>query len=549
MKNVLLATALLLLPGAAGAQSKVTVFVNVDVVPGDRAEVIKRQTVLVEDGRITAMAAGLKAELPAGAVRVDGKGKYLMPGLVEMHGHLPNEYVSDEFVQKALALFVANGVTTVRGMQGAANQLALRDRIARGEMLGPRLFCYGPAMGKDVASREAAVARVKEYRQAGYDGLKIHEGLSLPVYEAIARTARELRMPFGGHVPNEVGVVRALALGQKSIEHLDGYVEDLAGDYKDPSAQGPEIFSGVSAAVLERVDLKRLPELVDATRQAGAVVTPTMLVWRILFRDAKVEALRKLPELKYWAPAEVDDWVKQQTEAEKTARPAGELSALMGLRRRILKAMADAHRVVLASDTPFGFSVPGFSLRNETQEMVKAGMTPAQVIEAGTIAPARYFGIDREAGTVAVGKRADLILVDGNPLQDVANIFRSSGVMVNGRWLPRAELDAMLADIERANRWPEVKDLPVSAAEAAALSGTYSLPAGAGGKTVVSVEKGALVMTDRKGKNHRLLSQGGRLFVVEDVKATLNFSPAQGPAATVVVTHGQFQLRGTRAAR
>jgi imidazolonepropionase-like amidohydrolase len=528
---------------------QITVFDDVNVVPGDRAQALKGQTVVVEGGRIALMGAGLRAKLPAGAVRVDGKGKYLMPGLTEMHGHLPNELVGDEFVQRALLLFLANGVTTVRGVQGAASQLALRDRIARGELLAPRLFCYGPAMGRDVATAELAVARVKEYQKAGYDGLKIHEGLSVPVYEALTATARQLKIPFAGHVPNDVGVVRALALGQKSIEHLDGYVEALAGDYQEPGKTGDDIFRGVSAGVLERVDLKKLPALVEATRRAGAVVTPTMMVWRILFRDAKVAALRKLPELKYWPAAEVDQWVIQQTEAEQTARPAAELSKLMGLRRQILKAMAAAHLVVLGSDTPFGFSVPGFSLRNETQEMIKAGLTPAQVIEAGTIAPARYFGLEAEAGTVAVGKRADLLLVDGNPLQDVANIFRTSGVMVNGRWLPRAELDAMLADIAQANRWPEVKDLPLAAGEGAALSGTYTLPAGAGGKTVVSVEKGALVMTDRSGKPHRLLSQGGRLFVVEDVKATLNFSPAQGPAATLVVTHGQFQLRGTRAAR
>jgi imidazolonepropionase-like amidohydrolase len=540
---------LLLLAGPAAAQTPVTVFFDVDVVPGDRAEVLKGQTVVVQGGRITLMGAGLMAKLPAGATRIDGKGKYLMPGLTEMHGHLPTPYVTEDFVEKAMVLFLANGVTTVRGVQGAPNQLGLRDRIARGELLGPRLFCYGPAMGKDLTTPEAAEAKVKEYRTAGYDGLKIHEGLTVPVYQAIVRGAKQSNLPFGGHVPNEVALLQALALGQKSIEHLDGYVEALAGDYQEPGKKGDDIFRGVSAAVLERVDQKKLPALVEATRKAGAVATPTMMVWRILFRDVGVETLRKLPELKYWPAAEVEEWITQQGQAEKSARPAAELSKLMGLRRRVLKALADAHLVVMASDTPFGFSVPGFSLRNETREMVAAGLTPAQVIEAGTIAPARYFGLEREAGTVAVGKRADLILVEGNPLQDVANIFRSAGVMVNGRWLPRAELDARLAEIERAMRWLPPKDLAVPPAEAAALSGTYTLPAGAGGKTIVSVEKGALVMTDREGKSHRLLSQGGRAFVVADVKATVNFSPAQGPAATVVFTHGQFQIRGTRAAR
>ena len=128
-----------------------------------------------------------------------------------------------------MKLFVASGVTTVRGVLGAPNQLAMRDRIRKGELLGPQLFVYGPPLhGDPVKTPEVGVQKVKEFKQAGYDGIKIQEGLSLDSYQAIAREAKRLRFPFGGHVPNDVGLERALAAGQKSIEHLDGYLEALA---------------------------------------------------------------------------------------------------------------------------------------------------------------------------------------------------------------------------------------------------------------------------------------------------------------------------------
>lgn len=185
--------------------------------------------------------------------------------------------------------------------------------------------------------------------------------------------------------------------------------------------------------------------------------------------------------------------------------------------------------------------------------MVSAGMTPWQVVQAATSAPARYLGKDREFGTVAVGKRADLILVDGNPLQDVANIFRSSGVMVNGRWLPRAELDQMLAEIEdsaRALRYPtasEVKDLPITAPEAAPVTGSYAFPNG--DLVTVALEKSGLMLTAQSPKDTkrwRLLAQGGGSYVIAEIKAKICFETAAGQASALVFVQNGAEIKSTR---
>jgi hypothetical protein len=240
-----------------------------------------------------------------------------------MHAHLPDANFPEKML--GLPLFVANGVTTVRGMMGAPNHLVLRDRIARGELLGPRLVVYGPAMnGRSAPTPRAAIEQVRAFKRAGYDGVKVHEGLAVETYEAIAAEAKRLDLPFGGHVPNDVGIVRALAPGQRSIEHLDGYVEALERP-ENPPAEGtiaarPTPVGIDSSAVLDRIDESKMGELVAATRRAGAAVVPTMVVWRTLFGDAKVESLKHLPELAYVPPSLVAQWTDEKTEDERNAR-------------------------------------------------------------------------------------------------------------------------------------------------------------------------------------------------------------------------------------
>lgn len=215
-----------------------TVFENVTVIPLEGPGYLSGQTVVVEGRRITQIGPAASVAIPPGAVRIDGSGKYLIPGLSEMHAHIPAPPQADAAgVDRVLFLFVANGITTIRGMLGHESHLRLRAEVARGERLGPQIFTSGPSLnGRSVPDVETARRLVTEQRAAGYDLLKIHPGLTRDSYDAIAATAAAEGIPFAGHVPVDVGLERSLAAGQATIEHLDGCLEAMvvAGAPVDP---------------------------------------------------------------------------------------------------------------------------------------------------------------------------------------------------------------------------------------------------------------------------------------------------------------------------
>ncbi|HEX7091001.1 MAG TPA: amidohydrolase family protein [Longimicrobiales bacterium] len=435
--------------GGAHAQPPVVAFVGANVVPMDRERVIENQTVIVRDGRIAEVGPAGQVRVPAGALRIEAAGKYLLPGLAEMHGHIPGGRAPREYIDDVLFLFVANGVTTVRGMQGHPRQLGLRDSVMQGLTLGPTLVLASPALsGQSVRTVEDARRLVREYHRAGYDLLKVHEGLSPEIYDAIAETARELGIPFGGHVSDLVGLHAALAAGQVTIDHLDNYI--LAAE-RDDSPLRDAMPQERARQLPFHLDEAKIPELAAATRRAGAWVVPTMPLWEVLQGASEpAEALLQRPELKYVPPQPVQRWADAVRRIqERTDRDAAR--AHIAFRKRMLKALADAGvGILLGSDAPQIFNVPGFSIHREMRAMVEAGLTPYQVLESGTRNVALYLGTPDEFGTVAPGRRADLILLEANPLEDVGNVARRAGVMVRGRWLPESEIQARLARIAAA---------------------------------------------------------------------------------------------------
>jgi imidazolonepropionase-like amidohydrolase len=431
---------------AARPVMRATVFQNVNVIPMDRERVLENQTVVVRDGRITEMGDAKRIKMPADAVRIDGRGKFLMPGIAEMHGHLPHPNQGEQFARNVLLLFVANGVTTVRGMFGFPNHVALRDQVARGELLGPTVFAASPALGgQNVKSPEEARRLVKEYKAAGFNLLKVHEGLSVQVYDAIVAAAREEKISLGGHISNDVGLERALKARQSTIEHLDGYLEALEADNSpirnaDPQTRAQQLPN--------YLDERKIPALVAATRDAGVWNVPTMALWQTFFSKDSVETLRLRPELRYMPPQMIEQWSQQRTsQLQQNASPEM-LKRVLDLRNQVLKALAQGEgKILLGSDAPQLFSVPGFSLQREMQAMINAGLTPYQVLESGTRNVALYLDGASEFGTVAVGRRADLILLDGNPLKDITNMEKKAGVMVRGRWIPADELKRILDEV------------------------------------------------------------------------------------------------------
>lgn len=431
-------------PAQSKGQEREVAFVNVNVVPMDSERVLAGQTVLVRGETVVEVGPASKVKVPAGALRVDGRGKYLMPGLAEMHGHLPHPSTPAPVADSILLLFVANGVTTVRGMFGFPNHVQLRERAARNELLSPTLYVAGPALsGQSVQSASAADALVREHKQAGYDLLKVHEGLSREAYDRIVATANELKIPFGGHVAEGVGLLHAIKSKQSSVEHMDGYLEALEADDSPIRDADPQTRA---QKLLQHLDERKLPALAAATRDAGIWVTPTQALWQTFFSSESTESLKQRPELKYVPPQMVAGWVKQRANMQQQGGPPpADAARIIQLRDRILKALADANApLLLGSDAPQLFSVPGFSLHREMQAMAKAGLTPYQILASGTLNPARYWNAENEFGTVQAGRRADLILLDADPLKDISNVARRSGVMLRGRWLPEAELRRML---------------------------------------------------------------------------------------------------------
>jgi imidazolonepropionase-like amidohydrolase len=432
---------------AETSKNQAVAFINVNVVPMDGERIIEGQTVVIREGRISEIGPAAKVKVPADALRVEARGKYLMPGLAEMHGHMPHPNLGDKVANSFLLLFVANGVTTVRTMYGFANNsIPTRDKINRGETLGPKLYVAAPAMtGQSVHSPEEGEKLVRQYKQDGYDLLKIHEGLSLATYDKIVATANQVGLPYGGHIPNDVGLLHALKSKQSSVEHLDGYLEALEADNSpirnaDPMTRAEKL--------IYNLDDKKIATLVAATREAEAWNVPTMALMQTAYSMESAESLGSRPELKYMPQGMVNQWMQQRTNQLKQGGDAEAGARAIEMRNRVLKALSDGGaKIMLGSDAPQLFSVPGFSLHREMQVMVKAGMTPYQVLESGTRNPAIYLKAEKEFGTVTVGKRADLILVDDNPLKDVTNVAKRAGVMVRGRWLPESELRKMLDEL------------------------------------------------------------------------------------------------------
>ncbi len=407
-------------------------------------EVVPGQTVLVREGFIAAVGPADQVGIPEDAQVVEGAGHYLLPGMAEMHGHLPGGGADPATVERILFLYVANGVTLVRGMQGHPDQLEIRDRVARGELLGSRVLVSSPAQGwGNTPSAEEAPSRVREYTGAGYDLLKIGEDLSPEAYRVLVETAREEGLPVAGHVPDEVGLQGVLDAGQVTIDHLDNYVEELI-PREDRGDLAP-LWGVAEAAHL--AEEERIPELVAATVEAGTAQVPTMVLWEIFFGNRSGEELREtFPEVRYMPRATVDGWVEALgSRHEAIGDPEG-AARVVELRRQVFRALHQGGaEFLLGTDSPQLFSVPGFANHREMALWVELGMSPWEVIRAGSLGVAEHLDEADAFGAVEEGMRADLLLVEGNPLEDIHRVGEPAGVVGDGRWLSGEEIRRRLA--------------------------------------------------------------------------------------------------------
>jgi hypothetical protein len=436
-------------PSPAPDSAGTVAVVDVTVVPMDRERTLPRHTVVVRDGRIVAVGPTRSTRVPAGAVRIDGRGRFLMPGLADMHSHLaPGEGTPADGAGRQMRLFLANGITTVRGVIAPPGYLAFRDRVRSGEVLGPMLLVAGPSLnGNSVKTPADGRRMVEEAKAAGYDLLKTHGGFaSREIYDTIAAAAKRAGLLLGGHVSAETGLAGALASGQQ-VEHLDGYIAATIRDGADASAAAGQIVT--DPAVLAQVDTAKLRTVAEATRRAGVWNGPTLALFENIVGSLPVDSLAARPEMQYVPAQGLANWRNQVGQIRQSEGGAG-AEAYLDLRRRLVRALhAGGARLLVSSDSPQLFLVAGFGTHREMRAMADAGLPAYAVLEAATRGPAEYLGQAQEFGTVAVGRRADLLLLDADPLADVGNTSRIAGVMTRGRWLPRAELARMLAEAKR----------------------------------------------------------------------------------------------------
>jgi hypothetical protein len=382
------------------------------------------------------------------STKIEAKDKYLIPGLAEMHAHIPQPPTSNTRIEETLYLYLSNGITTIRGMLGHPSHLDLREKALKGEVLSPRIFTSSPSFnGNSVTTKEEAVEKVTTYKNEGYDFLKIHPGMQLEVFDQMVETANELNIPFAGHVPVMVGIRHALESKYASIDHVDGYLEGLVPESEgvDPSANG---FFGYSFTPL--ADTSKIDELVALSKKNQVWVVPTQSLFERWFAPVSSDELLKQPEMKYMPVSTLEDWKRRKDESTKPESGFNEeqWNKFTAIRRQLIfKLQENGHGMLLGSDAPQLFNVPGFSIHHEVDGMIEAGLTPLEILQSGTINPAIYFGMEDTFGSIKEGLDADLVLLNSNPLLDITALKQISGVMVRGKWLSKESIAEKLEQI------------------------------------------------------------------------------------------------------
>jgi imidazolonepropionase-like amidohydrolase len=435
-------------------------------------------TVIVTGNRIADVGSVDEVDVPAGATIIDGTGRYLIPGLWDMHVHFSSDRITREIV---LALFIANGVTGVRGLGGfgcleRCGPLSMpvrtkghrwREEIAAGDLTGPRIIAsgpiiYGPGPGEpssieSPATEEHGRALARLHAEHGVDLIKVYDQIPAEAFRGLVDEGRDLGLPVVGHVPWELGSVAAAQAGMRSIEHLYGVIDDCSATIEE---QRPALVAAYRAGDDTSVwlNLFRSMQNFSAARCDSVYAELAMHdVWQVPTlvvggETASAIEWRNHPGMRYLPREELEYWMT--TLAGDAVSIPGGLASLPLLQLRVELMSMDMYRAgvpLLAGSDALATGVfPGFGLHEELESLVRAGLTPAEALRAATLEPARYMEATDTLGSVEPGKVADLVLLDGNPLEDIANTQRIAAVVANGRLFDRAALDRLLAAAERA---------------------------------------------------------------------------------------------------
>jgi imidazolonepropionase-like amidohydrolase len=416
-------------------------FVHVAVLPMDGEHVWQDQTVIVAGERILAVGPATVVRVPADASVINGGGSFLIPGLCDMHVHfaIPAEDSKFEASNRVYALqLLANGITTVRNMRGFVELLEFRGRTESGDVIGPEVYTTGPGNNStfDVAPYDRkliteadAIRAVHIDKAAGFDAIKVYGGLSAIPYRALMAEARRASMPVYGHVPYAVGLTEVLEQRQASIEHLTGYLEAL-NEPDSSHVLGSNNILAVDS--LHEYSEDRLRDVGTATRLAGVWNCPT-LVFLAAFGE-RCEGLRVI---------------------DFTVQPDCKGPNVSHFARSAMRALhQNGARILAGTDAEGTYVAHGISLHEELENIVAAGYSPYEALEAATSGPAEFLNRQRDSGTITAGKLANLVLLRFNPLSDIRNTNQRVGIMIRGRWYRQQQLDNWLAQALTHTRQP-----------------------------------------------------------------------------------------------
>ena len=456
-------------------QKQILAITHVTVIDMTGASAMPDQSVLIDKEKIIALGPSVSIGIPPGAQILDARGKYLIPGLSDMHLHLTGAGEPGGSREFFLPLLIANGVTSVRDMGGYLESLVpLRKEIEEGKRLGPRIVFAGPYLDGDppffqpslvVTNRTQALENVHVLVKKGVDFIKVQSNLSRGAYFAIAETCRTEHLTYVGHVPDRVTAWEAADTGQRSIEHLTCELRacssneaDLMGKQfrvltkKATPAQSKARKLAWQRELLDSYSDQKAAELVAKFREQQIWQTPTLILLR---NDAFPSASLNLtsdPRTKYVPAKILENWrtsyeqqVKNISKEEFSLR-AALLEKSLGLVGRMQKSGV---KILAGTDSAAPYIVPGFGLHDEMELLVKAGLTPLEALQAATRNPAEFLGHLDSQGIIAAGKNADLLLLDANPLDDIRNTQKIHTVVLRGKLLDRAALDQLLADAQK----------------------------------------------------------------------------------------------------
>jgi imidazolonepropionase-like amidohydrolase len=450
--------------GEQPAYSQPTLIRSVNLVDVNRGRVLVEMDVLLADGRIQQIEHDRLQ--PKGARTVDGTNRFLVPGLWDMHVHTAGLSANPEWSRDTLLpLLVANGVTGIRDMGGSLVALQTwKTQISQGDLVGPQIVMAGPML--DGASDDPSVMAIRTPDEARHtvdqlaaqhvDFIKVLSGLDRDSYFAAVAASKAQHLPIVGHVPDVIGTDEASRAGQKSIEHIlyggiaiacSSREEELRGAMVKAMQSGSiRQIAKVEDAAIDSFSEEKAQKLWATLRQNNTWIVPTLVSAFVSSHLQELSA--RDPDAEYLPKSVRDEWtpekLKVSLQPDKLAWWKRELSDQTEMVRRMHQAGVS---MLAGTDSLDPHNVPGFALAKELELLVRAGFTPMEALQSATIRPAEFLGRS-DAGSIAVGNTADLLLLDANPAADIANITKIQAVFLQGRYFPRSDLDHMLAAIK-----------------------------------------------------------------------------------------------------